>query len=263
MIFFIAAILLSVAAGGWWLQRVAFDTSTSTDVARAALQNDEIRGQFSTLVSDAAAGSVALPPEQLRAAIDALVQNPAAGPLLTDLVGDAHARLIGESDQPVQITGAQMVEIVRDQRAATVPPVTLPVETVSWLSTVRSTIGWLVPVAALAGLAGLVLGLLAHPRRADAVFGIGVFCVLAGVLTLLLGYVVPAFALPALSDNAWMDVVPAAADEQLGMVSGLSVALAVVGVILVFLSVGFRRRKTKNWSSPVRVGRYSEQRHWS
>lgn len=263
LFFFIAAILLAIAAGGWWMQRVAFDPSTSADVAREVLKNDDVRNAVSTLIADAAAETVDIPVDQLNTTIDALTQNPNAADLVTDVISDAHARMIGSRDEPVQITGAQMVTIVRDQRVADLPAVTLAVEEVPLLNTVRTTLSWLVPIAALAGLAALILGLIAHPRRADAFFGIGVFCILAAVLAMVLGYAIPAFALPALSDNMWMDVIPAAADEQLPLISGLSLALAVVGVILIISSVGFRRRKPKNWSSPVRVGRYNEQRHWS
>ena len=47
----------------------------------------------------------------------------------------------------------------------------------------------------------LLLGLIAHPRKADAVFGIGMFCIVAGVFAIVLGYVVPVYLLPALTDN--------------------------------------------------------------
>ncbi len=264
LFFFIAAILLAIAAGGWWMQRVAFDPSTSRSVAMEVLKNDEIRSQLADLIANAAAGTVNLPAEQLSPTINALTQNPAAADLLTDVISDAHARIIGASDEPVQITGNQMVNIVRDQRVAVLPAVTLDVDRVPLLNTMRTTLSWLVPIAALAGLAALVLGLIAHPRRADAFFGIGVFCILAAVLAMVFGYAVPAFALPALNDNPWMDVIPAAANEQLTTVSILSVVLAAIGVFLVISSVGFRRRKSKGWSSPVRVNRYSgEQRRWS
>lgn len=263
LFFFIAAILLAIAAGGWWLQRVAFDPSTSRAVAREVLENDDIRNQLSTLIASTAAEAMDVPADQLGLTINVLTQNPNAADLLTDVISDAHAHMIGARDEPVQITGAQMVTIVRDQRVAELPPVIVPVEEVPLLNTVRTTLSWLVPIAALAGLAGLILGLIAHPRRADAFFGIGVFCILSAVLAMVLGYAIPAFALPALSDNMWMDVIPAAANEQLALISGLSLVLAVVGVILIISSVGFRRRKTKSWSSPVRVGRYNEQRHWS
>ena len=80
---------------------------------------------------------------------------------------------------------------------------------------------------------------------------------------MVLGYVVPTFLLPVLSDNVWIEVIPAAADNELRTVAGLSCALAIVGVVLIIASTSFRRRRKTSWSSPVRVTRYSEQRRWS
>ena len=155
-----------------------------------------------------------------------------------------------------------MVNIVRNEAVAELPPVTLPVEEVSILATMRTVLQWFVPLAAIVGLAAVVLGVLAHPERADAIFGIGVFCILSGVLAMVLGYVVPTFLLPVLTDNVWIEVIPAVANNELRTVAVMSCALAVVGVLLILGSSGFRRRKA-GWSSPVRVTRYNEQRRWS
>lgn len=263
LLFFAAAILLAIAAGGWWLQRVAFDPSTSPDIARAVLRNADVREELATAVADATAERLGQNPEQLAVQLNAYAGNPWAGEFLGAVVADVHARLIGAREEPVEITGLQMVDIVRNQAVAELPAVTLPVEEIPILNTIRTTLRWLVPIAALAGLAALVLGILAHPQRADAIFGIGVFCVLAAVLAFLLGYPVPAYAVPLLDDNPWLDVIPAVADHQLRVVTGLSVGLAVVGVVLILGSSGSRRRKTKGWSSPVTVSRYREQRRWS
>jgi hypothetical protein len=261
LLFFLAAILLALAAGGWWLQRVAFKPSSSSAVAREVLADPALRGELAAVVAGAAAEAVGKPENQLSLEINSIAANPAAADFLADIVADAHARVIG-SGGPVQITGPQMVDIVRDQRAAALPAVTLPVETVGILDTTRTILQWLVPIAAVIGLAAAVLGVLAHPERAEAIFGIGVFCILAAVLAMALGYVVPMFLLPVLSDNVWIDVIPAMASDQLTTVAAMSCALAVVGVVLIIASAGFRRRKT-SWSSPVRVTRYSEQRRWS
>jgi hypothetical protein len=261
LLFFAAAILLAFAAGGWWLQRVAFTPSISRAVAREVFTDPALRGQLATVVAGAAADTVGVPANQLTLQVNSTVANPQAAEFLVDIVADAHARMVGAGG-PVQITGQQMVEIVRDQRAATLPAVTLPVEKVSVLDTIRTSLRWLVPLAALAGLVAVVLGILAHPARADAFFGIGVFCIVAAVLTMVLGYVVPTFLVPVLSDNPWIEVVPAVADSQLRTVAGLSCVLAIVGVVLIITSAGFRRRKT-SWSAPVRVNRYGEQRRWS
>ena len=78
----------------------------------------------------------------------------------------------------------------------------------SILDTIRTVLHWLVPIAAVIGLVAVALGVLTHPERADAIFGIGVFCILAAVLAMVLGYVVPTFLLPVLSDNLWIEVIP-------------------------------------------------------
>ena len=186
---------------------------------------------------------------------------PKPGTFLADIVADVHARVVGAGG-PVQITGPQMVNIVRNQAVAELPAVTLPVEEVSILDTMRTILQWFVPIAAIIGLAAVVLGVMAHPERADAIFGIGVFCILAGVLAMVLGYVVPTFLLPLLTDNAWIEVIPAVANNELRTVAAMSCALAIVGVVLILGASGFRRRKA-GWSAPVRTARYNEQRRWS
>ena len=64
------------------------------------------------------------------------------------------------------------------------------------------------PIAAIVGGVALLLGLVAHPRKADAVFGIGMFCIVAGVAAVVLGFVVPVFLLPVLDDYVWVAVDP-------------------------------------------------------
>lgn len=246
------------------MQRIVFDPSTSVDVAVTVMrENADVRNQLVELVAGATAPALGTTAAELGPAIDQTLSIPEGAALTTGILSDAHARLVGARDEPVQITGVEMVQLTRNQVVATVPAVTLPIEPISWLSTVRGVLSWFVPIAAVIGVAALILGIVAHPRRADAVFGIGVFCILAALLGGVLGYVVPAFVLPLLNDDAWMAVVPAVANDQLPLIAGTSVALAVIGVILLIGATGAGRRKPKSWSSPVGTGRYADQRHWS
>lgn len=268
LLFFIAAILLAIAAGGWWLQRVAFDPATSRGVADVILEDEDLRAEVATRVATAASERVAVPVDQLSVQIAAwlplMADDQAAGPVVDEIITQAQQRLIGERDEPVTITGQQMVQLVRNENAFDLPAVELPVQQISWLSMVRQVLTWLVPIAAVAGLLAVVLGILAHPNRADAVFGLGVFCVVAAVLAFLFGYVVPAYAITPLTDEPWAALIPAVAQSKVELVAGLSVALAIIGSILVFATVGVGRRKTKGWSAPVRRTSYqSEQRQWS
>ena len=181
LLFFVAAVCLALAAGGWWLEHVAFDTATSGDLADVVLRDPDIRNQIATVAADATAATLGLPAADVRAQVDQLAQTRAGSQLMRQIIVDSHARLIGLRDAPVQITGAQLVELTRNQQVADVPPVTLPVQEVPILSTIRVTLHWAVPIAAIAGGVALLLGLIAHPRKADAVLGIGVFCIVAAV----------------------------------------------------------------------------------
>ena len=220
LLFFVAAICLALAAGGWWLQHVAFDTATSGDLADVVLARPRHPQPDRHRRRRRRRATLGVPAADLRAQVDQLAQTTAGSQLMRQIIVDSHARLIGLRDDPVQITGPQLVELMRNQQVADIPPVTLPVQEVPILSTIRVTLDWAVPIAAIVGGVALLLGLIAHPRKADAVFGIGVFCIVAAVAAIVLGYVVPVFLLPALDDTTWAAVIPAVAQHSLPLVAG-------------------------------------------
>jgi len=263
LLFLIAAVCLALAAGGWWLQRVAFDTATSAEVADVVIRDPGIRNQVATVIASSAADQLGVPAAELHALVDQYVQanDPALDTVLRQIVADSHARLIGERDEPVQITGAQLVPVVRNEQALAVPPITLPVQEVTALKVIRLALYWFIPVAAISGVLALLLGLIAHPRRADAVSGIGLFLVFSAVAVVVLGWLVPVYALPEASNSTWIAVIPVVADHYLPFVVASSVALAVAGLALMIGTAAVGRRRT--WRTPVNMSRYSEQRRWS
>ena len=261
MLFFIAAVALAVAASGWFLQRVAFDTQRSGDLARVVLKDDAIRAQIAATAAQATAATLGVPVEQVQATVDGYARTAEGANLMRQIVSDGHARLIGAREEPVQITAGQLVALTRDERVGGVPPIELPVEEVGVLDTIRRALDWAVPIAAVVGAVALLLGLIAHPRKADAVFGIGMFCIIAGVLTIVLGYVVPVHLFPALTDNVWAPAIPAIAEYALPVVIVVSVVLVAAGLALMIGAASARRRKL--WSSPVAINRYGDQHRWS
>lgn len=261
LFFFIAAIALALAGAGWLMHRVAFDTSQSADTAAEVLKDETIRNQIATVIADAAAPTLGLAPADLRLQVENVLANPAGARLMAQVIADSHARLIGARETPVKITGAQMVQAVRDERVAAVPEITLPVEQVSILNTIRVGLGWFVPVAAIGGAAFLLLGIITHPRRSDAIFGIGVFCLVGAFATIGLAYVVPKFLVPKLSDATWVPAIPAVADHSLPLLTVIAGALLVVGALLMMGSAYVRRRR--DWSSPISIHRYGDQHRWS
>jgi hypothetical protein len=246
--FFVAAIAAALAAAGWWLQRVAFDTATSGELAAVVLEDRAIRDEIVTLASDAAAATLGLSPTDLRARVDGIAQTAAGADLMRDIVADSHARLVGLREEPVQITGPQLAEIVRDQRAAVLPPTTVPVEEVGVLSTIRTVVT-------------LLIGFIAHPLKADATFGIGIFCIVAGLAVVVLGFVVPAFLFPVLDDSTWGAIIPAVAGHYMPFVVVAAAILVIAGLTLMLAAAAARRRRA--WSAPIAINRYADQRRWS
>jgi hypothetical protein len=261
VLFFVAAVCLALAAGGWWLQRVAFDTNQSADLAAVVLEDPAIRTEIATFAANATAATLGVPAADIQAQVDQLAQTSAGAELMRQIVADAHGTVIGARPGPVQITGPQLVELTRAQAVADVPPVTLPVVEIPVLATIRTSLDWAVPIAAIAGVVFLLLGLLAHPRKSDAVFGIGIFCVIAGVAVVVIGYVVPVFLFPALNEDVWAGVIPAVARDALPIVVTGAVVLAAGGLAIMFAAAAARRNRS--WSSPVPVHRYGDQHRWS
>lgn len=268
MLLFTAAILLAIAGGCWWLQRVAFDPGVSGQAAAEVFDDVALRQQVAAAVGAATTERMGQPADALAGGILAnfplMLNDPQVSEVLAEVVSEAHGRLIGERAGPPDLDGQQMVLFVRHQSVFDVPAATLAVEEVGWLATVATIVRWIMVLAAVAGVIALVLGVMAHPSRADVVFSLGVLCVAGAVSVFLLGYVVPAYAIDPLTDEPWTTLIAAVARTKLPVVAGLSAVLAVVGCVLVFATVGLGRRKTKTWSAPVRPARYSsEQRQWS
>src|SRR5690606_811469 len=88
-------------------------------------------------------------------------------------IAQLHERIGGLRGEPGAITGVQMNEIVRDQRAADASTITMPVEPIGTLSNMRTVLGWLTLIGAALGLIMFLLGVVTRPERRDVLRGIG------------------------------------------------------------------------------------------
>lgn len=257
----VAAALVAVAAGGWWLKHVAFSPTNNSGVAYSILGDEEIRGQVATIVAGADAPILQQSPAGLREFIEGIARIPDGAALMGDVVHDAHARLIGGSDERVTISAQQQVNIVRDELVGENDPVTLPVQRVGSVAFLDAWLGWF--SLGCLGLALLVLiaGVFLHPERGEATFALGVFfAALAGSL-FVFGYLVPLLLLPAVSDDPWMGVFPRLATHHRNITLLLTVLALVVAGLITFGTSS--RRERRQHSTPLNVGRYRDERSWS
>jgi len=265
LLFGIAYVALSLSIGGFLLQRTAFDPDRTAASADSVLQDRRIRDEVVGLVAEETAPQLGVSTAEVKAGIDLLLDDPAtAGPMsrqLAEVLKDAHARLIGQQDEPVVITPQQMREIVRNDLVLAMDPVLLPVPQVSILERIDGVLSWLVPVGAALAVVFAVAGLTTHPERSALLRSLGFGLLLLAVLVLGLGYLVPRFLVPSLSDNVWARVPTRLAADVLPVVIGLTLVLGGGGIALLASSGIIRRRR--RWSAPVSTYRYAEDRRWT
>jgi hypothetical protein len=260
LIFGIAYVCASIAISGWLLQRSAFDPDRTGDLADVVLQDNRIKTEIVNTIADAAASQRGLDKTETRKTVAIVAGTPQGAEFLSKVIHDAHARLIGQQKGPVRITGEQMVLLVRHQAVGDIPSITLPVPRVSALDTIRRILRWTIPFTALFALGFFVIGFMLHPNRAALVHSLGYGMVLLALLIAVLGYVVPRFALPALSDSMWADVPARLANDSLPLLVGMAIVLGGGGLMLLVGNGLLRRRR--RWNAPVSTYRYREERRW-
>lgn len=265
MLFACALLCAGIALGSWMLERAGFDPARSAAAGLIVVTNDGIRNEIATPIGNSTAALLNQPPEVVRQQVDAnlLVDDP-TDPLpdaTGELVGDAHAHLLGQSDAPVEITAELMSLAVRHQIVGDLPAVEIEVPRVGIMRTVDGILGVLTPIALVATASLLVVGLIAHDARAallrSAAFGL----MFIAVMMVVFGWLIPAYALPLLDDSPWADIPRQLANDDRWWIIILAGGLVAVGVmILVSIAAAGRRRR---WSTPINTARYSEQQRWS
>jgi hypothetical protein len=257
----ISGVLIALAISSWWFQRVAFSSPANADAAHAVLADADIRSEVATVIASADAPTLGQSPTQLKEFIEQIASLDAGSALMTGIVGEAHARLIGQSDDPVRISGPVRVTIVRDERVAEMAPVTLPVQEVGTLSIIDTLAGWTALVCGVLGILALIGGVIMRPERGEGTMALATGLGSLAVLLIVLGYLVPLVVLPALSDSTWMGIFPRLANYHRTFTFGLAIISAVIAVGLTFTTGSLRQRRQS--STPLSVGRYREQHRWS
>jgi hypothetical protein len=256
VLFLVAAVAFSISAGGWWMQRIVFTPDETIDSTAAILEEADIRLELNTVMTGATAGALGQSETEVSSFLETVVLSTRAGAtVMMPVITEAHDRIIGlRDDEPIRVSGAELVVILRDQRAADVPPITLPIQPIGVLKTTRSVIGWLIPITAALGLVALVLGSLTRPERRDILRGLGEFGVALAAAMLVFGYLIPVQFLTALDNRTWTHAIPRLAMRTLPVVLGAAAIFAIGGAALILTSrSGGKRRQ---WSTPLSVARY-------
>lgn len=261
LLFGLAYACAAFTVAGFILQQTAFNPERSGDAADVILEDSAIKNELIDVISSSAATQLGQDESTVRALVASVADHPEGEQILGEVIHDAHAHLIGEQKEPVQITGAQLVPILRTQAAADLPPITLPVPQVTPLDYTRRLLAWTVPIAGIATLVLVGLGFFAHPERSALLRSLSFGLLLLALLVALLGYIVPVFVIPLLNDTPWGHVPRRLANDSLPLLIGLE--LLLVGAALALLAGSGMASRRKRWSTPVSTYRYNEERRWS
>ncbi len=257
----VAAVLVALAAGSWWLHHVAFSPSNDSGVAYSILGDEEIRGQIAGIVAGADASILSQSPAELREFILEIARIPDGAALMSDIVGYAHARLIGTNDARVTISAQEQVNIVRNELVGEADPLTLPVQRVGSMAFLESWLGWFSLGCLALALLVLVAAVVLRPERGEATFALGSFFAALALSLFVFGYLVPLAVLPLFSDDPWMGIFPRLANHHRNLTLLLTVVSLVVSALIVFGTSS--RRERRQHSTPLNVGRYRDERSWS
>jgi hypothetical protein len=256
VLFLVAAICVSLSAGAWWMQRIAFTPDATRSTAGAMLDDPDIRQEINTVVTDAAAPELGVGTAELGRFLEEEILSTRAGAaMMGPLMEEAHERIIGNrDDEPVVITSTQMIEIVRDQRAAEAPNATLVLAPIGVLNTTKNALGWIVLIGLGLGMIALLFGIFIRPERRDVLRGIGEFGLAMAVSMAVFGYLLPVHLLTAIDNRTWTHAIPHLALRTLPVTLGAVAIFAGTGVALLIASrSGGKRRQ---WSTPLSVARY-------
>ena len=233
----------ALALSSWWVQRVAFDTRNTSDVAEAALQNPDLRADLARAIADTVAVDLNLDHAAVESAAQTALVQPGIATAFAGVLRDVHARLIGEATGPVMIPPDLVVRATGNPAAAQLPPVAVDVPTFDALDSTRRALHRAIPLLITSAVVLGLLGLVFHPSKPTALRIIGAWFIVASIVELVVAYTLPVILLPALVDSPYAELVAEVDKATIGPLVGVLIMLAGAGVACLVAGSWLERRQ--------------------
>jgi hypothetical protein len=261
----------ALAWSGFLVIRTVLDPDRSEDVAEALLDDADVREQMVENIAGGVANGLPegarVPPEVLEAGAARALEVPEVERLVLDALVASHRALLGEEQAPDTLSGTEFGSAARRALVDSHPElggfldeepsleVALPTERIPDLGPVRRGLSAVVPVLAVASLAGVVVSLLVTTDRRSVLRRAGFWAIGLSALVLAVAYGIPALASQVVPDQS--QIVAALIGALAAATRGPAAALAAAGGACLSLSVlagsaTAARPSTGRRSPPVR-----------
>jgi hypothetical protein len=246
----------ALAFSSWWTSHTILDTARTRRVTEAVLQSPQVRQFVADHIAAATAPSLEVRDTTTRDTyarhLDTVLARRDIQQKLEQFVVDAHQRLLGERSQAPVLDAATVRTLV----GAAIPSasranlnrlhaVTFDVPQSQALFRSRQALAHRFWLYFFGAVVLVTVGLVTTDDRRSGVKLIGKWLVGITIAHLLVLWILPVVILPAVTTNPWAHLVTAVArGVSAGIVTGL-IALALIGVVFLFLDHFIPQRPTR------------------
>ena len=101
-----------------------------------------------------------------------------------------------------------------------------------------------------------------RPERGEFTQALAIGLVALAIMIVLFGYIVPAARVcQRCPTDTWMGIFPRLANDSLMATLGIAVVSLILAAAITLGTTSVRQRR--QWSTPLSVGRYRDDRTWS
>jgi hypothetical protein len=224
----------------WWVRQTVMEPSRTREVADVLIAETDIRNEVASQIGDQLGAQLGVDPATVTGLANEALQRTDIIPLFATLLSEAHSRLIGETSGPVVLDPSIAAQVLGDERAALLPPVTFDVPTIEPLHSARRSIEGVIQAGLVFAVGFTLSGLVMHPSKPAALRTIGIWLLGASVLQLLIGFVVPVLLVPELWSSPWADLVGETARAATSGLVAVLVVLAAGGIVCLLVAAAWR-----------------------
>jgi hypothetical protein len=239
----IGLLIATITLSGWWWRSTTLEPARTARVADEVITSPKVRSLIADQVSSQLAARTGLPVDQLKTTVEQRMADPGFDvAAVSGLLKQAHERLVGVGEGPVQIgqatiaslTGIDVASLGASPEATA--PIAWDVPKLNWMADVRSKLDDLIRLGIIVAAGLVISGLLLHPRPEQTLRSVGWWGIGAAAWQVMIAWVLPVYVIPKLTDNPWAEVATGVTKASTSGLIGVLLGLVGGGIACIVAS---------------------------